>query len=116
MANADALSRLPLPEQPVDMLLPGDLFLMFDILSTSPVHAAQIRSWANKDPLLSRVRENVRYGWPTATEAAMGPYQIRAQELSVQDGCLLWGSRVVVPPQGRELVIKLLHECHPGIC
>ena len=116
MANADALSRLPLPEEPVDTPLPGDLVLMFDMLSTSPVHAAQIRSWTNKDPLLSRVWENVRRGWPTATEAAMGPYQIRAQELSVQDGCLLWGSHVVVPPQGRELVIKLLHECHPGIC
>ena len=44
------------------------------------------------------------------------PYQTRAQELSVQDGCLLWGSCVVVSPQGRELVIRLLHEGHPGIC
>ena len=42
----------------------------------------------------------------------MGPYQTRTQKLSVQD----WGSRVVVPPQGRELVIRLLHEGHPGTC
>ena len=34
----------------------------------------------------------------------------------MQDGCLLWGCRVVVPPQGREAVITLLHEGHPGIC
>ena len=116
MANADALSRLPLPVQPADVPLPGDVIFMLEALNTSPVHAAQIRSWVNKDPLLSRVRENVRRGWQSTTEAAMSPYQSRARELSVQDGCLLWGSRVVVPPQGRKFVIKLLHEGHPGIC
>ena len=116
MANADAFSRLPLPGQPADVPLTGDRILVFDTLSTLLVHAAHIRSWVDKDPLLSRVRENVRRGWLTTTEATMGPYQTRAQELSVQDGCLLWGSRVVVPPQGRQLVIRLLHESHLGIC
>ena len=116
LANADALSRLPLPEQPTDVPLPGEMILVFDTLSTSPVHAAQIKTWTDKDPLLSRVRENVRRGWQTTTDVAMAPYQTRARELSVQDGCLLWGCRVVVPPQGREAVITLLHEGHPGIC
>ena len=36
-------------------------------------------------------------------------------ELSVQDQVLLWGNRVVVPPQGRVHVIEGLHEAHPGI-
>ena len=35
--------------------------------------------------------------------------------MSVQDGCVLWGSRVVIPKKGREAVITLLHEQHPGI-
>ena len=43
------------------------------------------------------------------------PYQSRATELSVQDGCLLWGSRVVVPEKGRGAVISLLHEGYPGV-
>ena len=34
---------------------------------------------------------------------------------SVQDGCLLWGSRVIVPENGREAIISLLHEGHPGV-
>ena len=38
------------------------------------------------------------------------PYQTRWQELSVVNGCVIWGSRVVVPPQGRELVLKELHD------
>ena len=33
----------------------------------------------------------------------------------MQDGCLLWGNRVVVPPQGRSKVIDELHEGHPGM-
>ena len=43
------------------------------------------------------------------------PYEQRIHELSVEDGCVLWGSRVVVPLAGREAVIRLLHEGHPGI-
>ena len=39
----------------------------------------------------------------------------RRQELSVLDGCVLWGARVVVPPPGRERVIQELRELHPGI-
>ena len=44
MVNAEALSRLPLPGQPADVPLQGDMVLVFDTLSTSPVHAAQTRS------------------------------------------------------------------------
>eukprot|EP00731_Ephydatia_muelleri_P000397 Em0001g397a len=36
-------------------------------------------------------------------------------ELSVEDGCILWGSRVVVPPPGRVPIIKILHDGHPGV-
>ena len=33
----------------------------------------------------------------------------------MQDGCLLFGSRVIVPPPGRDKVMTLLHEGHPGV-
>ena len=29
------------------------------------------------------------------------PYQCRKQELSIEDGCVLWGNRFVVPPPGQ---------------
>ena len=38
----------------------------------------------------------------------------RREELSVHDGCMLWGSRVIIPPQGRTKIIKEFHEGHPG--
>ena len=31
------------------------------------------------------------------------------------DGCILWGSRVVVPEPGRARVLKELHQGHPGM-
>ena len=32
--------------------------------------------------------------------------------LSVEDGCVLWGSRVVILPKG---VLQMLHDAHRGI-
>ena len=46
---------------------------------------------------------------------ALKPYFIRREELSVHAGLLLWGARVIVPPQGREEVLNILHDTHPGI-
>ena len=43
------------------------------------------------------------------------PYHSRKLELSIQDGCILWGSRIIVPKPGREQLLLLLHEGHPGI-
>ena len=33
----------------------------------------------------------------------------------MQDGCILWGSCVVIPPPGCQKVIDKLHAAHPGI-
>ena len=33
----------------------------------------------------------------------------------MQDGCILWGSHVVIPQEGKGAVISLLHEGHPGV-
>lgn len=57
----------------------------------------------------------VQHGWPNHnSDEALKPYFTRKDELSVQDGCLLWGNRVVVPPKERARVVEELHETHPG--
>ena len=43
------------------------------------------------------------------------PFSFKREELSVHEGCILWGPRVVVPQQGHELVLQQLHEGHPRI-
>lgn len=55
-------------------------------------------------------------GWPNYVQReAFEPYFIRRQELSAEQGCVLWGQRVS-PPGYRQKVLIDLHHGHPGIC
>ena len=115
LANADVLSRLPLPEAPDSVPLPGDVICLLQTLQSSPITAGQIKCWTDRDPILSRVRNMVSKGWIEAVGEELRPYQQHKDELSVLDGCLLRGSRVIVPRAGRAPVLDLLHDGHPGI-
>ena len=77
--------------------------------------ADQIQKWTTHDPTLSKVRLLLSSGWEKTDQPDLAPYQQRQTELSLYDGCVLWGSRVVVPPPGREGILHKLHEGHPGI-
>ena len=114
-ANSDSLSHLPLPEPPSTTPQPADTILLMETLQTSPVTAQQIRQW--KDRLLSRIRNLVLQGCRDGEEEEMRPFNRRSEELSVQDGCVLWGSRVIIPKKGQQgaRVLELLHDGHPGI-
>ena len=114
-ANADVLSRLPLPDHVGEVPIPEEIVLLLESLQTSPVTADQIKTWTNHDPTLSRVKKLVLQGWIDTKDLNIQPYQRRKEELSVQDGCLLWGSRVIIPPQGRGRVLEELHTAHPGV-
>ena len=48
-------------------------------------------------------------------DAKLRPFHNRKRELSVEQGCLLWGNRVIVPEKGRKRVIQMLHQAHPGV-
>ena len=115
-ANADALSRLPMNVTETIAPLPGETIHVMNALDRTPVTSAKIRAWTNRDRVLSRVRHYVMSGWPEhIADNEIKPYFHRKDELSVQDGCLLWGSRVVVPIQGRAQLIEELHGAHAGI-
>ena len=109
------LSRLPLPESPPDVPLPGETILLLEQLQSSPITAGQIKKWTNQDPVLSRVRNNVLHGWQQSLNDQTEPYYLCREELGIQDGCLLQGRRVVIPPAGRQAVLELLHDGQPGV-
>lgn len=54
------------------------------------------------------------FGWPDGVEQSLLPFQRKKNELSVLNGCLLRGARVVVPPPCRNSVLSELHETHAG--
>ncbi len=67
-ANADMLSRLPLPQTPSEIPIPGETLLVIDMLQSVPVSAQQIQKWTDRDPVLSAVRSFVLKGWPSKVD------------------------------------------------
>ena len=62
------------------------------------------------------MRRWILTGWPeNDTNEKFEAYIRRKDELSIEEGCVLWGSRAVIPEKGRARVVRMLHEAHPGI-
>ena len=93
-ANADALSRLPLPVTSPLKTGPTELVLLTQHLQDSPVSAEQIREQTAKDPILAPVVQFLKQGWPMSMEKSspLMPFFQKRSELSLFDGCILWGS------------------------
>ena len=53
LANADVLNRLPLPEAPSKVTIPAEVISLLQTLQSSPITAEHIKSWTDKDPILS---------------------------------------------------------------
>ena len=115
--TADAVSRLPLPETRTEPPKPAEVVYLMEYLDTSPVTSSQIRRWTEKDSVLAKIKHWMLSGWPKETpeDETLRPFFHRKCELSMENGCLLWGSRVVVPEKGKEKVLKMLHQSHPGM-
>ena len=115
--NADALSRLPLPVRSRTTPVPAETVWTMELLDSTPVGVKEIQEGTRTDVVLSQVVKFVQHGWPSRNkDEALQPYFERKQELSIQDGCLLWGNCVVVTPKARERMMEELHVTHPDIC
>ena len=52
-------------------------------------------------------------GWPTKiVDERFTPYKKREPELSVENECVLWGSRVIIPTSLQNDVLNTLHDAH----
>nr|XP_039266339.1 uncharacterized protein K02A2.6-like [Styela clava] len=113
-ANSDALSRLPLPVKP-DYIPPcGDVVNLLEAVDSTLVKVDAIQSWTRRDPVLSAVMHHTQMGWPKSSDIdpELQIYRSKETELSVHENCLFWGCRVIIPPQGRQKVLQLLHDGH----
>ena len=82
----------PITIIPMQIPSPGDIAHLVDHLSSLPVTAEDISRWTARDPVLSRVYNLIRHGWfQSLVGKEFQSYQNRKDELSVVDGCLLWG-------------------------
>ena len=82
-----------------------------------PVTARDIADATKKDPVLSKVLQLVKCGWPRQVQKeALQPYFKRRFELSVEQDCVLWGLRVVILKALHDRILEYLHADHPGVC
>ncbi len=116
--NADCFSRLPLGPDPrfdreeMTSEIVGQLEE-----DGNPITAREIAAASRRDPILSKVIHMVQSGWSEVQPevATLKAYWSRRLELSVEDGCLLWGFRVIVPVKLRMKLLQELHSAHAGM-
>ena len=123
-ANADALSRLPLQEdsqfdeeESLDDTLMVCQIQTIDEKVTQAEQGSLARESA-KDPIISMVMRFIREGWQQKKNdegTEMHRFRQVATLLSVYNGCLVNGSRVVIPASMRRNVLGLLHLGHFGM-
>ena len=64
--------------------------------------------------LCSQVRQFVQSSWPDSVQdVQLKPFATSKDQLSVQDGCILWGNWLIIPKAGRGDMLRELHEAHP---
>ena len=113
-ADADSMSRLPLPQTWSPKSENVECYF-FEASVVTNVTAEMVKKKTQVDPILSLVYRYVQNGWPSIVDASLVPYKNKQDELTIHQGCLLWGTRVVVPSSLRNEVLAELHETHPGM-
>ena len=80
-----------------------------------PVTVRQLRVETSTNKILSMVIHFTKGSWPHVVQASLHPFFCQLIELSVEEGCLLWGYRVVIPQRKRAKLRLELHQDHPGV-
>ena len=88
-SNADGLNVLPLATKTFPVPIPGKTILSFSMVNDTPINASRIAQLTTRDPVLSKVVNFVKTGWPHNVGNEFAPYPRRKDELSVQQGCFL---------------------------
>lgn len=84
--EANALSRLPIPDQLIKVPMPQDVVLVLNHISESIISANHIKEWTDKDPVLFRLHNLVLTGGQISKDSnGLSPYTHCFSELSVAD-------------------------------
>ncbi|UYV65508.1 K02A2.6-like [Cordylochernes scorpioides] len=110
--NADLLSRFPVGCEEIPRL--NNVYAL-SFVKELPITAEEIATETEKDEVLSLAKFYTQQGWPEKVADHLRPYFQRKIELTVDEECLVWGMRVVIPPSLRIKMLNCLHETHSGM-
>ena len=117
MFLADTLSRAYLPSC-TQVEAEFEAINMVNYLPKSEARLLQIQRETEKDESLQALKAVIQQGWPedkSALPPVVSPYFNMRDEMSVQDGFIFKGERVVVPKAARGNLLRRIHNSHLGV-
>ena len=93
-----------------DYQITNQLFARSDSLN-------QLRVSMQADDELALLKHTIMQGWSSSIKQVphvLQSYWTFREELTVEDGLILIGTRIVIPAKKHEAVLKLIHEGHLG--
>ena len=122
---ADLLSRATLPKTHSDKITQSfDVFFAeldtinhTEYTNVSSSTAKRIQSGTDADPKLQALKQLVLEGWPDSREKIPGAvidYWNYREEITIQDGILYKGLRMIIPSSMRNEMLNKIHSSHLG--
>ena len=118
MYIGDMLSRAYLTQKPKDSDEDFEQVNMASFLPITDERLEEIRRETNKDQSLQILKSVILKGWPeqiSTLSPQVLPYFSMRDKLTVQDGIVFRGERVVIPTTIRSEMKKKVHSSHMGI-
>ena len=120
LCTADTLSRAPLQSTETgDIMSQAESFVgaVLVTLPASDRRLEEIRAELQNDYVLKTVMHHRLNQWPDKRNISktLKPYYNERSFLSVNDGLLLKGSRIVIPATFRNDILRHLHDGHQGM-
>jgi transposase InsO family protein len=113
---ADTLSRLVTPGG--DKEITGLDVTIAQVLKIAPTRLDSLRAETQADPTLQTLSGLITSGWPDSMQdltADVRHYWCFRDELTILDGLIMKGNRVVIPSAARMATLERLHDAHQGI-
>lgn len=118
---ADTLSRSPIRDKVDEDILDEEAKGFVDqVLKELPItedRLNELRVRLKQDDVCEQVMKYCTYGWPDKNHVndAIKPYWQHVGDLTIQDGLLLHGKRLVIPSSMRLDILSKIHSGHLGI-
>ena len=125
LVAADALSRAAITKSSTTNVQPSteepvELYVQM-VLRGMPISNARLKKLKQdtaEDETLQKLQTTIMNGWPSSKQGcnpALYEYWSIKEELSVVEGLIMKGSRLVIPSSSRKLILQQIHEGHLGI-
>ncbi|CAG4992790.1 unnamed protein product [Colias eurytheme] len=112
---ADALSRLPSKQLDAAVCNNESFEFLNFVESSLSITYRDIAQSTKKDIILSKVLIFLRQNWEFCLDDKFKLYWKVRDALSIEQECIMFGLRVVIPSDLRERVLSALHSTHQGI-